>query len=207
MARSCAAIGLTGHPNWMRLHEVHRIERAKSMAGVSHSRELIGVKLEHDGVKLNRRPSPAHLAPLAGRGRIASAMPTGRANARPMTGSASSGAIRVRGSHRAHLCSEFAEAAPHPNPLPAKSGERVTANVLPYRGGAMPGGGGGSDAVPPLSKGVMRRMVPRRLIRLGPEVCSFWYCGPESCEGTFFEGAWDCYVRHPAADSGRGPDH
>jgi hypothetical protein len=92
------------------------------------------VWLEHDGVKLNRRPSPAHLAPLAGRGRIASAMPTGRANARPMTGSASSGAIRVRGSHRAHLCSEFAEAAPHPNPLrasfarldPAKSGERET---------------------------------------------------------------------------------
>ncbi len=28
------------------------------------------------------------------------------------------------GGHRAHLCSEFAEAAPHPNPLPAKSGER-----------------------------------------------------------------------------------
>ena len=41
-------------------------------------------------------------------------------------------AIRVRGSHRARRCSEFAEAAPHPNPLgasfarlgPAKSGER-----------------------------------------------------------------------------------
>src|SRR6266446_1284840 len=33
-------------------------------------------------------------------------------------------AIRVRGSHRVHLCPEFAEAAPHPNPLPAKSGER-----------------------------------------------------------------------------------
>jgi hypothetical protein len=25
--------------------------------------------------------------------------------------------IRVRGSYRAHLCSEFAEAAPHPSPL------------------------------------------------------------------------------------------
>src|SRR5882757_2015556 len=58
-----------------------------------------------------------HLAPLAGRGRIASAMPTGRANARPMTGSASSGAIRVRGTLRAFASFEFAEAAPHPNPL------------------------------------------------------------------------------------------
>jgi hypothetical protein len=41
---------------------------------------------------------PPNFAPLfAGRDRIASAMPTGRANARPMTGSASSGAIRVMG--------------------------------------------------------------------------------------------------------------
>ena len=47
-----------------------------------------------------------------------------------------------------------------------------------YRGGAVPGGGGGSDAVPPLSSGVMRRMVTRRLMRLGPEVCSFRYCAP-----------------------------
>src|SRR5260370_20062223 len=49
---------------------------------------------------------------------------------------------------------------------------------LPYRGGAMPGGGGGSDAVPPLSSGVMRRTVRRRVIRLGPDVCSFGYCEP-----------------------------
>jgi hypothetical protein len=47
-----------------------------------------------------------------------------------------------------------------------------------YRGGAMPGGGGGSDAVLPLSSGVMRRTVTRRLIRLGPSVCSFRYCEP-----------------------------
>ena len=47
-----------------------------------------------------------------------------------------------------------------------------------YRGGMVPGGGGGSDAVPPLSSGVMRRMVTRRLMRLGPEVCSFRYCAP-----------------------------
>src|SRR5689334_22842834 len=45
-----------------------------------------------------------HLAPLAGRGRIAS-----------------QDAIRVSGTLRE---SECAEAAPHPNPLPAKSGER-----------------------------------------------------------------------------------
>jgi hypothetical protein len=32
---SCSAV-LTRHPNWMRLHEVHRIGKAKSMAGVSH---------------------------------------------------------------------------------------------------------------------------------------------------------------------------
>jgi len=47
-----------------------------------------------------------------------------------------------------------------------------------YRGGAIPAGGGGSDAVPPLSKGVMRRTVTRRLTRLGPSVCSFRYCEP-----------------------------
>jgi hypothetical protein len=32
--------------------------------------------------------------------------------------------VRIWGTHRAHLCSEFAETAPHPNPLPAKSGAR-----------------------------------------------------------------------------------
>src|ERR1700680_4909448 len=47
-----------------------------------------------------------------------------------------------------------------------------------YLGGVTPGGGGGSDAVPPLSNGVMRRTVTRRLIRLGPSVCSFRYCLP-----------------------------
>jgi hypothetical protein len=41
---------------------------------------------------------------------------------------------------------------------------------LPYRGGAVPGGGGGSEAWPPLSSGVMRRTVTRRLISLGPSV-------------------------------------
>ena len=51
--------------------------------------------------------------------------------------------------------------------------------TLPYRrGGAVPGGGGGSEAVPPFSSGVMRRMVTRRLIALGPSVCSFRYCSP-----------------------------
>ena len=34
----------------------------------------------------------------------------------------------------------------------------------PQRGGAVPGGGGGSEAWPPLSSGVMRRTVTRRLI-------------------------------------------
>jgi len=77
-------------------------------------------RLERDGFELNRRGRFAHLAPLAGRGRIASAMPTGRANARPMTGSASSGAIRVRGTIREH---ESVETPPHPDPLPA-SGAR-----------------------------------------------------------------------------------
>ncbi len=50
--------------------------------------------------------------------------------------------------------------------------------VSPYRGGAVPGGGGGSAACPPLSSGVMLRMVTRRLIALGPSVCSFRYCSP-----------------------------
>ena len=52
------------------------------------------------------------------------------------------------------------------------------ANALPQRGGAVPGGGGGSEADPPLSSGVMLRMVTRRLMRLGPSVCSFKYCSP-----------------------------
>ena len=38
----------------------------------------------------------------------------------------------------------------------------------PQRGGAVPGGGGGSEAWPPLSSGVMLRTVTRRLIALGP---------------------------------------
>jgi hypothetical protein len=50
--------------------------------------------------------------------------------------------------------------------------------ALLYRGGAMPGGGGGNEATPPLSNGVMRRIVTRRLMRLGPDVCSFKYCEP-----------------------------
>jgi hypothetical protein len=57
-------------------------------------------------------------------------------------------------------------------------GHFCSRKAVPYLGGAMPGGGGGSDAVPPLSKGVMRRTVTRRLIMLGPEVCSFRYCEP-----------------------------
>jgi len=35
---------LTGTPNWMRLHEVHRIGRAESMAGVLRRGELISAK-------------------------------------------------------------------------------------------------------------------------------------------------------------------
>src|SRR5215212_7408599 len=50
---------------------------------------------------------------------------------------------------------------------------------LPYRrGGAVPAGGGGSDACPPLSSGVILRMVTRRLIALGPSTGSFKYCSP-----------------------------
>jgi hypothetical protein len=47
-----------------------------------------------------------------------------------------------------------------------------------YRGGTVPGGGGGTFALLPESSGVMRRMVTRRLMRLGPSVCSFGYCEP-----------------------------
>jgi len=35
----------TGTANWMRLHEVHRIEPAKSMAGVLRRGELICAKV------------------------------------------------------------------------------------------------------------------------------------------------------------------
>jgi hypothetical protein len=37
----CFSAYLTSHPNWMRLHEVHRIGEAKSMAGISRADELI----------------------------------------------------------------------------------------------------------------------------------------------------------------------
>jgi hypothetical protein len=53
----------------------------------------------------------SHLAPLAGRGRIASL-----------------DAIRVRGLS-ANSSLEFADRAPHPNPLPAKSGAREKINA------------------------------------------------------------------------------
>src|SRR5712664_3909499 len=53
--------------------------------------------LEHDGFELNRREGSDHLAPLAGRGRIALA-------------------IRVRGTIRE---SERVESPPHPDPLRA----------------------------------------------------------------------------------------
>jgi hypothetical protein len=47
-------------------------------------------------------------------------------------------------------------------------GHFALCGLLAYRGGAMPGGGGGSDAVPPFKSGVMRRMVTRRFWRSGP---------------------------------------
>jgi hypothetical protein len=53
----------------------------------------------------------SYLAPLAGRGRIAS-----------------SDAIRVRGTLRE---SELVERAPHPNPLPVKNGERERRHSAP----------------------------------------------------------------------------
>src|ERR1700722_16658105 len=77
---------------------------------------------------------------------------------------------------------------------------------LAYLGGAMPGGGGGNDATPPLSNGVMRRMVTRRLMRLGPLVCSFRYCDPYPCEVRFSAGTWNCGVSNSAADSARRSD-
>src|SRR5258708_16323454 len=70
-----------------------------------------------------------------------------------------------------------------PGFLPAIFMER-----LPYRGGAMPGGGGGSDAVPPLSSGVMPRTVTRRLMRVGPQGCSFGYFDPWPSPALFSPG-------------------
>ena len=58
---------------------------------------------------------------------MASTTPTGRANARPMTGSTLLGAIWVRRTLRK---TEHMEGPPHPNPLPA-SGER---GALPSNG-------------------------------------------------------------------------
>src|ERR1700680_3493685 len=75
-----------------------------------------------------------------------------------------------------------------------------------YLGGAVPGGGGGSEATPPLSSGVMRRTVTRRLMRLGPSVCSFRYCLPYPCEVRFSAGTWNCWVSNSAADSARRSD-
>src|SRR5260370_37793434 len=72
-------------------------------------------------------------------------------------------------------------------------------NVLSHRGGAVPGGGGGSDAVPPLSNGVMRRMVTRRLMRLGPSGWFFWDFAPEPCRGRVFAGPRECWGLNPAA--------
>src|ERR1700682_2804343 len=80
------------------------------------------------------------------------------------------------------------------------------ANAPPHRRGATPGGGGGSDAVPPLSKGVMRRTVTRRLMRLGPAVCFFRYCLPSPCEVRFSAGTWNCCVSNSAADCARRSD-
>src|SRR5258707_7378195 len=49
-----------------------------------------------------------------------------------------------------------------------------------YRGGAMPGGGGGSEAVAPLSSGGMRREGTRRVMRVGAEGLSFRYFAPSA---------------------------
>src|ERR1700686_860827 len=75
-----------------------------------------------------------------------------------------------------------------------------------YRGGAIPAGGGGTDAPPPLSSGVMRRTVTRRLIRLGPSVCSFRYCLPYPCEVRFSGGTPNCCVSNSAAAWGPRSD-
>jgi hypothetical protein len=49
------------HPIWMRLHEVHRIGRVKSMAGLSHPGELI-CKYTIDGMRQTRSADAAVLA-------------------------------------------------------------------------------------------------------------------------------------------------
>jgi hypothetical protein len=62
------------------------------------------------------RPAPLRFtSPRWGEVDLLLAMPTGRANARPITGSASSSANRVRG----HALTSGR--APHPDPLPSKS--------------------------------------------------------------------------------------
>src|SRR6266566_9791638 len=68
-----------------------------------------GQSLEPDDIELKRRMRPTHLSPFAAA--------CGERSDCYERCKASSGAIRVRGSHRAHLCSEFAEAAPHPDAL------------------------------------------------------------------------------------------
>src|ERR1700731_3247397 len=72
------------------------------------------------GAQLNARCDFLTSPRLRGEVGLRRAMPTGRANARPMTGSASSGAIRVRGTIRE---SDPVESPPPPDPLPA-SGAR-----------------------------------------------------------------------------------
>src|SRR6266566_1844004 len=59
------------HPNWMRLHEAHRIMPAKSMAGVSHPGELSGAYL-HDRVSTRSWRAEAGVdAGLPGHGQLA----------------------------------------------------------------------------------------------------------------------------------------
>src|SRR5260221_10527212 len=65
----------------------------------------------------------SNLAPLAGGGRIAS-----------------TDAIRVRGLSAHTSSSEFAETAPHPNPLPAKSGAREQDEPMPLQNRVTPTG-------------------------------------------------------------------
>src|SRR6478735_2333255 len=71
-------------------------------------------------------------------------------------------------------------ADPHPD-LPPFRGKEKNKNgrdrSRPFRIVMSPAqrGGGAAEAVPPLSSGVMRRTVTRRLMRLGPSVCSFRY--------------------------------
>src|SRR6202043_3658667 len=92
------------------------------------------------------------------------------------------------------------------SPRRAGRGRGFRRMLLAQRGGATLGGGGGSEAVPPLSSGVMRRTVTRRLIRLGPDVCSFRYCEPYPCEVRFSGGTPNCCVSNSAADWARRSD-